>query len=136
MIVVDASVAAKWYLAEPESTQALALLNSRNVLMAPDIIRPEVTSAITRAARTGRISTLQARNAAHSWLRHVQSELVVQEPAVTDIEAAIDLALTLGHGSMDCLYLAMAMRHAASLITADALFVRRSSPIYADIRSL
>jgi predicted nucleic acid-binding protein len=136
VIVVDASVAAKWYLAEPDSPQAIALLNTRSTFGAPDIIRLEVTSAITRAVRTGRISNSQARHAAQSWLGHLRQELLVLEPAEADIESAIDLALGIGHGLMDCLYLAMAIRHAASFITTDALLVRRSRSIYADVRTL
>lgn len=136
MIVVDASVAAKWYLAEPDSQRALALLNSRNMLAAPGVVRPEVAAAITRAARTGRISIPQARTAAQSWLRHLQNEILVLEPVETDIDAAIDLALNISHGLIDCLYLAMAIRHAVPLITTDTSFVRRSSSIYADVRNL
>ncbi len=136
MIVVDASVAAKWYLPEPDSQRAFALLKSRDVLAAPDILEPEVASAITRAARRGRLTVAQARGAADSWLRHLDDELIVLEPVEADIDAAINLALSMSHGLLDCLYLALAMRRAAQLITTDASFVRRSTAVYARVRSL
>ncbi len=58
------------------------------------------------------------------------------EPSADYIEAAVDLALALEHGLMDCLYLAIAMKQASPLLTADATFARRSATAYSDVRSL
>jgi predicted nucleic acid-binding protein len=49
MIVVDASVAAKWFLPEKGSSAALALQEGPSQLAAPDLIRMEVAAAITKA---------------------------------------------------------------------------------------
>src|SRR5262245_39797495 len=56
MIVVDASIAAKWYLNEPGSAQAAAILTSDDVLLAPALIRLEVNGAIIRRYREGKLS--------------------------------------------------------------------------------
>jgi predicted nucleic acid-binding protein len=53
MIVVDANVAAKWYLPELGSEAALELMDGASPLFAPDLIRLEVLAAITRCVRTG-----------------------------------------------------------------------------------
>jgi predicted nucleic acid-binding protein len=136
VIVVDASVAAKWYLPEPDSQRAFALLKSRDVLVAPDILRPEVASAITRAARTGRLTVQQARSAADSWLRHLEDELVALDAMEIDLDAAIDLALRIKHRLLDCLYLALAMRRAAPLITTDATLAQRAAALHGSVRML
>jgi len=41
-LVIDASVACKWFIAEPQSDSAEALLAGGEVLIAPDLIVPEV----------------------------------------------------------------------------------------------
>ncbi|MFH0341407.1 MAG: type II toxin-antitoxin system VapC family toxin [Chromatiales bacterium] len=41
MIVVDASVACKWYLDEPDCDAARALVTAKTELIAPDLILAE-----------------------------------------------------------------------------------------------
>src|SRR3954454_6102830 len=67
MIVVDASIAAKWYLNELGSSEAAALLTSTAVLIAPALIRVEVTGAIIRRYREGKLSSKLAREACDLW---------------------------------------------------------------------
>ena len=43
--VVDASVALKWFVEEDGSERAAALLASKDLLIAPDLIVPEVCDA-------------------------------------------------------------------------------------------
>ncbi len=55
-LVVDASVALKWFLTdEPLAAEALAILRDGSTLMAPDILVAEVCNAAWRSARLGRI---------------------------------------------------------------------------------
>lgn len=62
--VLDASVALKWVLAEPDSAKALALRadfrQQVNELLAPDILPVEVAHALTRAERKGLIQPPQS----------------------------------------------------------------------------
>ena len=45
-LVVDASVAVKWFLPEIDSDQALALLASDAVFHAPELLRLEIANAL------------------------------------------------------------------------------------------
>ncbi len=67
MIVVDASIAAKWYLNEPGSEEAAVFLTSDSVLMAPALIRLEVNGAIIRRYREGKLSLKRAKEACELW---------------------------------------------------------------------
>jgi hypothetical protein len=67
MIVVDASIATKWYLNEPGSAEAASILTSAAVLMAPALIRVEVTGAIIRRWRENKLSLKRAREACALW---------------------------------------------------------------------
>jgi predicted nucleic acid-binding protein len=51
MIVIDASVAAEWYLPEIRSAAAVELQEGPDQLIAPDLIRMEVAGSITRRVR-------------------------------------------------------------------------------------
>jgi predicted nucleic acid-binding protein len=58
-LVVDASVALKWFLTEePQDAQALAIVQDGTTLIAPDFLIAEVCNAAWRSARLGRISQL------------------------------------------------------------------------------
>ena len=51
MIVIDASVAAKWFLPEIGSDEAVKLQEGTAELIGPELIRMEVAGAITRRVR-------------------------------------------------------------------------------------
>lgn len=56
-LVVDASVALKWFLAdETGADRALAIIRDEMALAAPDLLVAEVCNAAWRLARLGRIS--------------------------------------------------------------------------------
>jgi predicted nucleic acid-binding protein len=58
-LVVDASVAFNWFLSEePYGSRALAVLEARAPLIAPDFLITEVCNAAWRSARLGRSSQL------------------------------------------------------------------------------
>ena len=50
MIVVDASVATKWFLPEPDSEDALGVLTSGLKLVGPTLAKYEVAAAFYRRA--------------------------------------------------------------------------------------
>lgn len=113
-LVLDASVALKWYLAEPESelAESLAL---RSDLIAPDLIVAEVANGLWRSCRMGRLLPADADAAAAAAPRAF-ARLV---PAAELVPAAMPVARALDHPICDCLYIALAMREAALLVTAD-----------------
>ena len=79
MLVVDASVALKWFIEEEGSAQAAALLATPELLVAPDLIVAEVCNAAWKAVRTGTMLPDQQDHAA-SRLAAAFDELVPTAP--------------------------------------------------------
>ena len=129
MIVVDANVAAKWYLPEPGTEAALELMKDSGRLFAPDLIRLEVLAAITRCVRTGEASLEETRTRCGSWLRHLEAGVVCLIPEAKLLGEAVSLSLKIKHNLQDCLYLAAVRQIDARLITADNPFRGRAGAI-------
>jgi predicted nucleic acid-binding protein len=136
MIVVDASVAAKWFLPEAGSDEATQLLSGTDKLIAPDLIRVEVAAAITRRVRLGELLEDEAMPICHAWLKALSDGVITLTPVEDDLAEAIKLALEIKHPLQDCLYLAVAIRLKAVLITSDPKFIERSSALYPLVRRL
>ncbi len=116
ILVVDASVALKWFLAdEPDAAKALAIVQDGAALIAPDILIAEVCNAAWRSARLGRIGRDQVQEIAAILPRFF--DLLVGAAALA--LRAVILAEALDHPVYDCLYLALAETRQAKLITAD-----------------
>ena len=133
-VVVDASVAVKWLLAEPESPLARALAASGEDVVAPDMVLAECANVAWKRARRGEIDADQARAAVAAWPRWFRELL----PAADLVDEAFALACGLDHPVYDCLYLAAAIRHDISLVTADRRLIARlaDSPWQARILDL
>jgi len=136
VIVVDASVAVKWFLAEEGTPQANALLNGKEKLLAPELIDIEVTAGITRRFRTGELAEEAVREGLRDWAYMLSEGLMTLVPHKDEFQAAIDLTFKLKHPFQDCLYLALAERLNAPLITADPKFIERSKGLAAKVRPL
>jgi predicted nucleic acid-binding protein len=115
VIVLDASVALKFFLPEVESDEALRLLASRLVFAAPDIFPLELTAAITKYHRRKLITIDEAR-AAEAAVSRLAVDLHPWRPLLAP---AFELSLLLCHGVYDCLYLALARQLSIPLVTAD-----------------
>jgi predicted nucleic acid-binding protein len=136
LIVVDASVAVKWALREADSEAAAALLDDDDPLLAPELLRIEGASAITRAGRSGRVAVSDVEDVVARWLRSLEAGAVELWPDRADLARAVTLSCELRHPLPDCLYLALAERTDAELVTADATFVRRVSDSFPRVRLL
>jgi predicted nucleic acid-binding protein len=113
-LIVDASVAVKWIVAEPLREEALDLLH-QNDLVATDLLLAEVRNALVNRVRR-RLSTIeQARTAAAAF----GAIPLLLERASDQLEQAFDLALALEHPIYDCIYLALALGRGLSLVSAD-----------------
>ena len=116
--VVDASVAVKWLVAEDDADIAEELAIDGHDLHAPRLMASEVANALWRKARTGEIE----RRAAGILLADVQ-DMPVRWGADEILSAnAARLALALDHPIYDCVYLALAHRIGATVVTADRRF--------------
>jgi predicted nucleic acid-binding protein len=116
-IVVDASVAVKWLIAEEQSALAGAL--SDRQMSAPSLLLIECANALLRRARAGDIPA----SAVPSRVRALRLVPVRLVPTERYLEGAIALAMQLRHSLYDCLYLALALDERAPLVTADGRFV-------------
>ncbi|MGB9611588.1 MAG: type II toxin-antitoxin system VapC family toxin [Bryobacteraceae bacterium] len=61
-MVLDASVAIKWYVVEESHEEGLSLLDADAPLLAPRIIEVEVASAIMARSRSGEIPPITRRS--------------------------------------------------------------------------
>jgi predicted nucleic acid-binding protein len=116
-IVVDASVALKWVLNEPDKDAADALM--RDELLAPDLLRIEAANALWAFQRRGGMTADEVQD---------RLALLVASPVrfashAQDVDQALSIACRLSHPVYDCVYLALAMREQATMVTADKRFL-------------
>lgn len=132
--VVDASVGLRWFVDAPGSREAAALLVSDDLLIAPDLVVPEIVNAAWKLARAGEIETTHGQRIAEA----VGSAFNRLVPSTRLASRAYTLAAELDHPVYDCLYLALAELEAASLVTADRQLMRRvrGTDLEARVRAL
>lgn len=116
-VVVDATVAIKWVVGEPDSDRAAALRGRR--IFAPDLLVPECANVLWKKVARKELGADEADMAAR-LLQAAEIELVVSRPLM---RRSLALAVTLGHSAYDCTYLAVGEAHDAPLVTADTRFV-------------
>jgi len=117
-LVVDASVALKWVLVEPDSALAEEVLF--RPLVAPDWWRVEVANGLWKAFDRGEIDLDEAR----AGLARFANVAVETEDAAGLLDEAMILAARLHHPVYDCLYLALAIRRDTRMVTADRTFAK------------
>ena len=119
MILVDASVALKWFLNEPDA-EAAEWLSLNHSLVAPQLIVAEIANGLWKAVRKQAFVAEDAIAAIASLL--AQFDLLV--PLDTLGERALQIAIQLDHPVYDCFYLAAAEREGLELVTADRRFLK------------
>lgn len=117
-LVIDSSVAAKWYLPEPGSDRAALLLESGLRLVAPDLLIPEVGNVLWKRRRDLPAADIEAIAAALT-----SAGPVTLYPSTVLLEGALALALTYERSVYDALYLALALSRQCQLVTADERLV-------------
>ena len=114
-LIVDASVAVKWVVPEPDSVKARTLQDEEGDLLAPTLAIPEIANALWKYARRGEITREQACDALHIASRLIGRLIPVEDLA----QQAVELAIRLEHPVYDCFYLALAAREGIPVVTAD-----------------
>ncbi len=134
--VLDSSVAVKWVIAETDSDKAFRVRDEYRVgkhqLLAPDWFIPEVMNILGKAAARGTVTLTEAAQA----LAYLMQDAPVFHPAVPLSAQAFQLALQHRRAVYDCLYLALALRESARLLTADDSLVRQLQPAYGCLTAL
>ncbi len=122
--VVDASVAVKWLVAEEDADIADRLAASGQELHAPRLMASEVANTLWRKAQQGQIKRAEA-GAGMALLTDMPVRWNGDETVGAD---AVRLALSLDHPVYDCVYLALAHRIGATVVTADRRFANAVAP--------
>jgi predicted nucleic acid-binding protein len=121
MLVLDASVVVKWFVEEPGTAAAMALLAQDESLIAPDLVVAEIANVAWKHLMRGDLQ--------HAQLAHVP-EVVPRMfaelwPTVWLARRAFEIAVELRHPVYDCFYLALAESEGAMLVTADRRLIDR-----------
>lgn len=119
--IVDASITIKWVIPEVLSDAANRLRDREDELLAPDLLLVEVANALWRKTAAKEISAREA-DAALALVGRSGIDLLPTGPL---LPRAMEVARRLDHPVYDCVYLALAEREQAALVTADQRLLRR-----------
>jgi predicted nucleic acid-binding protein len=125
-VVLDASVAVKWYLPRANETlvdEALDLLN-RHVkqqirFIVPDFFWAEFGNVLWKTLRLGRLPERSVRAA----IQEARQWGIVATPADELLDRALSIAISNDRAVYDSLYVALAIHANTEMITADERLV-------------
>ena len=118
-LVIDASVAVKWVVPEPDSKHAECLLE--HGLVAPDLLFAECANVLWKKVRRGELTKGEADVAAQTL---EQADLTIVSARAYVIRATA-IAVELDHPAYDGIYLAVAEALQLRLVTADDRLIRK-----------
>lgn len=113
--VVDASVVAAAFFPEPQHDAAKAILASGRTLCAPELLLAEVANVIWKRHTRGELAAMEAE----ALLADVMLLPIEYTPTAALVSLALPLTLRTGRTVYDCVYLALAVRQRAVLVTGD-----------------
>jgi predicted nucleic acid-binding protein len=115
-VVVDASVAVKWFVPENHSVEALRLLDARFRRHIPVLLQTEVGQTIWKKIyQRKEIEAADGR----SILRGLMVTALEVHAVTPLLEPAFDIALVTGRTVYDSIYLALATALGCKFVTAD-----------------
>ena len=132
-MIIDASVAFKLIVEEPDSEAAIAWVG-RAELSGPTLIHSEVGNALWKRVRKGELTEdpemAERLSDLGDYIRTIDETPLLPR--------ALQLAIELGHAVYDCVYLALAEAEDESLLTADRRLIRavRGTPHAERVREL
>jgi predicted nucleic acid-binding protein len=121
-LVVDASVALKWALEEPDSHLAQALAEGEEELLVPDFWLNEACNVCWLQVHKGKWTPDEAREG----LALLRAQVPPTPTGDLDLhDVALDIGLAVNHSTYDTLYVAFAVAMGArGVVVADGPFVR------------
>lgn len=114
-VVVDSSVALKWFVPEIHSERAASLLDDSIQLAAPDLLYPEAGNVVWKKVGRGELEAEEAREII-AGLKRVPIGVTASSLL---LEAALDIALVHRRTVYDSLYAALAVAYDCVFVTAD-----------------
>lgn len=118
-LVIDASVAVKWYIPENRSPSAVEVLEAAHHgdanLHVPDLFYAEFGNVLWKKVRRGEIDQREAGRIIRALLRAPLQVHAAKE----FLNVAVALAFKSGRTVYDCIYLALALLLRCELTTGD-----------------
>lgn len=114
-LVVDSSVAIKWFVPEIHADAALRLLTGGHTLLVPDLLYVEAANILWKRVRRSEMTEEEATVILQS-LGGMPLEVHASWPLVMP---ALEIACRTTRTAYDSLYLALAVREQATMVTAD-----------------
>ncbi|HEX9989993.1 MAG TPA: type II toxin-antitoxin system VapC family toxin [Chloroflexia bacterium] len=132
-LVVDSSVAVKWFISELNSTEARRMLVDAQVgtltLLAPDLIYAEVGNVVWR----NHIKQGMAVSLAQTVITEFQEVEILLVPTKDLLTEAYRLAVTYKRTVYDAMYLALSEREQCQFVTADEKLVNAVGPALSNV---
>lgn len=118
-IVVDSSVAIKWFVVEPYSAEARRVLDDYRAgtltLLAPDLINAEIGNVVWKKQRFQGLAVVDGQQIIDEF-RKLKFELI---SSATLLDEAYRLAVAHQRTVYDALYIALSVREQCLFVTAD-----------------
>jgi predicted nucleic acid-binding protein len=122
-VVVDSSVAIKWFVVEPLSADAHRLLNDYQSgaidFVAPDLICAEIGNIVWKKQRFQGLAAADAQQIIDAFLKFTFTFV----SSADLLDAAVRLAVAYQRTVYDALYLALSVRENCRFVTADEKLV-------------
>ena len=118
--VLDASAAVRLILGDPVARPLAQPLREAALVLAPELMLTQVANTLWKLQRAQQLADLDPQQLladARDLVDRVEPDRQLQADALA-------LAVHLNHSVYDCLYLALARREAATLISADQRLLR------------
>ena len=115
-VVVDASVAVKWFVPEVDAGHAARLLDGDLELLAPELVLAESANAVWKKVRRGELTEDEGRQVVAA----IREAPFAITPATEFISPAYEIAIRYRRTIYDALYVALAVAHDGVLVTGDA----------------
>jgi hypothetical protein len=131
ILVIDASVAVKWFVAEPRRDQARDVLRPEFDLIAPELILVEVANALRNKVRNS-LADKSLMQTALIKLTGIFDRLINAREA---LDEAFEMACGINHPVADCVYLACAIQNGAVFLTDDATLHQKAMTIGGKLKS-
>jgi len=133
-VVVDTSVAVKWFFDEPYSREALRLLEAfeqgRLRPLAPDLIYAEFANAVWKRVVSAHVRAEDGEAVIAAFL-----DLPLEvTPSPLVLQPAYRLALEHRQSIYDALFLALSLQAGADLVTADRAFYESVNAGFPQVR--
>jgi predicted nucleic acid-binding protein len=124
-VIIDASVAVKWFVNEARHDLARRLLEAEVDHCMPDLGLIEVANAFRNKVRNGEMSAAQAQDA----MENLPDLLAAVLPSGALVRRAFQLGVTLNHPVADCVYIALAESVGGLLITDDRKLISKAASV-------